>query len=310
MYISRHVLFEESSFPYSDMYSSYHKTTDSPLLTAWKTAYLDTSNESSGAAYQPFAVSEEDFPPLRQINPPQPEVSAPPTPLPSPNGDEDNDSSEHSSESSVASEEAVPAPPVHSMTTRGRSGIMKPNPCSALFTVKSAYPVPRSVKAALKDKGWTDAMKVEVGNMEVTETYELVPREEGQDPIDCGWVFKEKLNADGTPLKLRARLVARGNQQEEGVDFLETFSPVVRTATIRTILHVAVTKGWSIRQLDVQNVFLHGELKETVYMIQPPGFEDKSRPDYLCKLKKAIYGLRQAPRAWFDRFSSFLLQWL
>ena len=102
--------------------------------------------------------------------------------------------------------------------------------------------------------------------------------------------------------------MARGNEQEEGVDFLETFSLVVRTATIRTVLHVAVTKKWLIKQLDVKNAFLHGDLKESVYMVQPPGFEDQTRPDYVWKLKKAIYGLKQAPRAWFDKFSNFLLE--
>ena len=151
-------------------------------------------------------------------------------------------------------------------------------------------------------------MDIEMGNMEETETFELVPPEEGQNPVDCGWIYNSKLNADGTVLKLRARLVARGNQQEEGYDYIETFSPVVRTTTIRTVLHVAVTKGWSLKQLDVQNAFLHGDLKETVYMNQPPGYEDLSKPGYVCKLKKAIYGLKHAPRAWFDKFSDFLLE--
>ena len=128
------------------------------------------------------------------------------------------------------------------MTTRARSGIIKPNPKYALFTVKSSYPEPKSVKAALKDKGWTNAMTTEMDNMEETETFELVPPEDDQNPIGCGWTYKTKLNADGTVLKLRARLVARGNHQEEGVDYLETLSPVIRTATIRAILHVAVTK--------------------------------------------------------------------
>lgn len=92
------------------------------------------------------------------------------------------------------------------------------------------------------------------------------------------------------------------------IDFIETYSPVVRTATIRSVLHIATVKGWNIKQLDVESVFLHGDLKETVYMKQPPGFEDKERPDYVCKLRKAIYGLRQSPRAWFDNFSTFLLE--
>lgn len=109
--------------------------------------------------------------------------------------------------------------------------------------MKSEYSEPKSVKAALKDKTWTYAMHVEMNNMEETETFELVSPEQGQDPIDCGWIYKTKLNADGTLLKRRARLVARGNQQEEGIEFLETFSPVVHTATIRTVLHVAMTKA-------------------------------------------------------------------
>ena len=193
------------------------------------------------------------------------------------------------------------------MVTRARSGIVKPNPRYALFTVKDEFTEPRSLKEALKHPGWNKAMGVEMGNMEETETFELVPPEDGQNPIGCQWVHKIKRNADGTVMKLKSRLVAQGNEQEEGIDFIETFSPVVRSATIRTILHVAVTKKWSLRQLDVQNAFLHGDLKETVFMKQPPGFEDPEKKDYVCKHKKAIYGLRQAPRAWFDKFSNFLL---
>ena len=193
------------------------------------------------------------------------------------------------------------------MTTRARAGIIKPNPHYALFTVKSDHAEPKSLKVALRDPRWNGAMGTEVGNMHETGTWDLVPPHEDQKPLSCGWVHKVKYNADGTMNKFKSRLVARGNEQEEGTDFIETFSPVVRTATIRTILHVAVTKKWKIKQLDVQNVFLHGDLKETIYMKQPPGFEDPSKPDYVYKIKKAIYGLKQAPRAWFDKFSLFLL---
>lgn len=150
-------------------------------------------------------------------------------------------------------------------------------------------------------------MGVEVANMSETGTFELVPPEEDQNPLSCGWVHKVKRNADGSVLKLKSRLVARGNEQEEGLDYIETFSPVVRSATIRTVLHVAVTKKWSLKQLDVQNAFLHGDLKERVIMKQPPGFENPDKPDYVWRLKKAIYGLKQAPRTWFDKFSFFLL---
>ena len=100
--------------------------------------------------------------------------------------------------------------------------------------------------------------------------------------------------------------MANGKSQEEGIDFTETFSPVVKPASIRTVLHVALTNNWPINQYDVQNAFLHGNLEETVYMFQPSGYVDKSKPDHVCRLNCSIYGLRQAPRAWNQRFVEFI----
>jgi hypothetical protein len=90
-------------------------------------------------------------------------------------------------------------------------------------------------------------------------------------------------------------LVAKGFKQRYGIDYEDTFSPVIKATTIRIMLSISVSKGWSLQQLDVQNVFLHGVLEEEVYMRQPPGYEDKCNSDYVCKLDKAIYGLKQAP---------------
>ena len=102
--------------------------------------------------------------------------------------------------------------------------------------------------------------------------------------------------------------MAKGFKQRYGIDYEDTFSPVVKAATIRVVLSIAVSRGWFLRQLDVQNAFLHGVLEEEVYMRQPPRYEDKSCPNYVCKLDKALYGLKQAPRAWFARLSKKLCE--
>ena len=126
--------------------------------------------------------------------------------------------------------------------------------------------------------------------------WELVPPTPGQNLVGCKFVFRKKRNPDGTINRYKARLVAKGFHQRPGIDYSQTFSPVVKPATIRLLLTIAVMHGWPLRQLDINNAFLHGNLEETVFMHQPPGFEDPSQPQHICKLKKSIYGLKQAPR--------------
>ena len=120
-------------------------------------------------------------------------------------------------------------------------------------------------------------------------------------------MYKVKENADGSVNRFKARLVAKGFHQVHSFDFHETFSPVIKPVTIRIILTLALSYGWKLFQLDVNNAFLNRILEETIFMKQPPGFEvtDKS---LVCKLNKAIYGLKQDPRQWFDRLKSTLLQ--
>ncbi|GKA82350.1 ribonuclease H-like domain-containing protein [Tanacetum coccineum] len=138
------------------------------------------------------------------------------------------------------------------------------------------------------------------------KTWTLVPRPPDTNIVRCMWLFRHKYLADGTLSRYKARLVANGSTQLEGVDVDETFSPVVKPGTIRTVLSLAASRHWPIHQLDVKNAFLHGDLSETVYMHQPLGFRDSVHPDYVCLLQRSLYGLKQAPRAWFQRFASYI----
>lgn len=135
----------------------------------------------------------------------------------------------------------------------------------------------------------------------------IFPFSDNYNIVGCKWVYKIKRKADETIERHKAHLVVKGFHQQPGIDFEETFSPVVKSTTIRAVLSLVVSQGWSLRQLDVQNAFLHGHLNETIYMSQPPRFVDPAHPHHLCRLKRYIYGLKQAPRAWFHRLSSALV---
>jgi hypothetical protein len=135
-------------------------------------------------------------------------------------------------------------------------------------------------------------MDLEFSALLKNETWHLVPRKPEANIIDCKWVYKVKKKADGSIDRYKTRLVTKGFKQRYGIDYKDTFSPVVKAATVKIILSIAVSNGWSMRQLDVQNTFLHGVLKEEVYMRQPPGYENRENPDFVCQLDKTIYGLK------------------
>lgn len=163
-----------------------------------------------------------------------------------------------------------------------------------------------NLQEAVSNRNWKVAMDKEFTALMYNKTWHLVPPVQEKNMIDCKWVYKIKRKSDGSIDRYKARLVAKGFKQRYGIDYEDTFSPVVKAATVRLILSITVSNGWSLRQLDVQNAFLHGYLEEEVYMRQPPGYEDKVQPHYLCKLDKALYGLKQAPRAWYSRLSKKL----
>jgi hypothetical protein len=138
------------------------------------------------------------------------------------------------------------------------------------------------------------------------DTWSLVPRPAGVNLVTGKWIFRHKLHPDGTLARYKARWVVRGFTQQPGVDYGETFSPVVKPAMVRVVLSIATANSWPIHQMDVKNAFLHGQLAEIVYCQQPSGFVDTTHPTHVCRLNKSLYGLKQAPRTWFVRFTSYL----
>jgi len=137
-------------------------------------------------------------------------------------------------------------------------------------------------------------------------TWDLVPLPPNRQAIGCKWIFRVKENVNGSINRFKARLVAKRFHQVHDFDFHEIFSPVIKPVTIRIILTLALSHGWKLFQLDVNNAFLNGSLEETVFMTQPLSFEVANK-SLVCKLNKAIYGLKQAPRQWFDKLKSTLL---
>jgi len=143
--------------------------------------------------------------------------------------------------------------------------------------------------------------------LDANATWELVALPEDKKAIGCKWVYKVKHNVDGSMSRYKARLVAKGYAQTYDIDYEEIYSPVAKMTTVRAIIIIVTTKGWSLHQMDVKNVFLHGDLQEEVYMEQPLGYVDQTHPNLVCKLKKALYGLKQALRAWSEKIGEYLV---
>jgi histone deacetylase 1/2 len=193
--------------------------------------------------------------------------------------------------------------------TRSQTGIFKPKiytDATVRYANYTSTGEPSNIDEALGDPKWKQAMQEEIDALHKNGTWHLVPYKRGMNVINCKWVWKIKRKADGSIDRHKGRLVAKGFKQRYGLDYEDTFSPVVKIATIRLVLSVAISRGWCLRQLDVQNTFLHDILEEEVCMRQPPGFEDERRSHYVCRLDKALYGLKQAPRAWYARLSTKL----
>lgn len=311
LYISRHVEFCENNFPFPLSPSpSAHQDESEPSWVPTVTP-LETDCMSLTAPPTPVVLPCSDPLPTNTTSVTMDQCAVPPTTITPTTTTAQNTSSSTTLASSELSTSSPNSEPVnnHQMVTRAKNQIIKTNPkymYSAHLVLASLDP--HTISQALSNPLWRDSVSAEFNSFICTDTFELVPPSTEQNVVGCRWLFQTKFLPDGTVDKHKSRLVAKGYTQRPGIDFHETFSPVVKAPTICIIISVATTWDWPLRQLDINNAFLQGTLDEDVYMQQPLGFVDKDRPNFVCKLKKPIYGLKQAPRSWYNELKRFLLQ--
>ncbi|KAK9074377.1 hypothetical protein SSX86_006975 [Deinandra increscens subsp. villosa] len=340
MYHSQHVSFIETEFPSKGLLTS-----PSPLPSS--DTFLNSTPTTTPTPPDPPFVSQPSAPlptPSATLNGPGPGPHEPTSPLPTPSPSPPHTPSSpsstpppstdpiqsHHSDSNPNSPPAQPVPlfpsppsaPQPSFMASSSGSVPTPPPKRTRKTNPkyfnpnfvnntTVHPIPPSLEPsthtqALKDPLWRKAMDDEYNALLRNHTWELVAPTTRQ-PIGCKWIFRIKRHPDGSIEKYKARLVAKGFLQEYGKDYFDTFSPVTKPVKIRTVLAIALSKGWSSRQLDVNNAFLQGQLEEEVYMTQPPGYAHPQYPHHVCRLRRSLYGLKQAPRAWYLALTQFLL---
>ncbi|GAA0164926.1 transmembrane signal receptor [Lithospermum erythrorhizon] len=167
---------------------------------------------------------------------------------------------------------------------------------------------PCSFKQAKESQDWVQAMNNELEALENNETWEVVDLPEGHKPIGCRWAYKIKCKQDGSIDKYKARLLAKGYNQIEDVNYFDSFTPVVKVVIVRILLAIVAAQQWNLHQMDINNAFLHGYLDEDIYMVPPEGYQ-KASLRKVCKLKRSLYGLKQASRQCNLEFTSRLLQY-
>nr|GEV60494.1 hypothetical protein [Tanacetum cinerariifolium] len=169
-----------------------------------------------------------------------------------------------------------------------------------------AVPQPTSYKQAIQHKGWVKAMEAELAALERNETWTVTELPPGHKPITFKWVYKIEYKPTNVVDRLKARLVVKGFNQKEGLDYTPTFYPVAKLATVRVLIALATAKQWPLRQLDINNAFLHGNINEEIYMVPPEGYT-KASGGQVCKLSKSLYGLKHASRQWNHELKKFLV---
>ncbi|GJU63483.1 retrovirus-related pol polyprotein from transposon TNT 1-94 [Tanacetum coccineum] len=176
-----------------------------------------------------------------------------------------------------------------------------------MFALTVSQTKPKNIKEAMADSAWIEAIQEELYQFDRLDVWELVDRPLCKNVINMKWLWKNKRDEENTVIRNKARLAAKGCNQQEGIDFKESFAPVARLEAVRFFVAYFAHKSFPIYQMDVKTTFLNGPLKEEVYVNQPDGFLDPHHPDKVYHLKKALYGLKQAPRAWYDDLSNFLV---
>lgn len=316
-YIARHVVFDENQFPLklNPYFLTHRHASHSSSINSYTPAIPTLSSLPNIPCFNRFTPLQNDFASIPEsqslaetlLNQVQDPPAANPAititvseqaasdPIPSITG---------------VQEQAHQAPSYtvissHHIITRGKAGISKPKAYLAKVVTDLSMTEPKSMKSALASPHWKQAMQQEYDALIRTNTWTLTSLPSNREPIGCKWVFRIKRNADGTIKKYKARLVAKGFHQQHGFDFFETFSPVVKPTTVRVVITMALTNNWPIRQIGINNAFLNGDLSEEVFTVQPQGFV-QGDGNLVCRLNKALYGHKQAPRAWFHKLHTFL----
>ena len=291
MYVSRHVKFVDDVFPFP-AFSPTSTPASLSDVDEWCTVVLPIVE-----------------PPIVQPNvePQSPILSSPILPS---NSLQSSPTTPTTSMTSSPTPLPPPPPPARTIVTRLQNNFVKPNPKFANLTTTRVQSLePQNTTQALKDPQWRRAMTEEYDALVHNVTWELVPSHPSQNVVGNKWVYRIKYKPTGEIERYKARLVAKGFHQRPGIDYSKTFSLVIKPTTVRLMLSLAVTNGWNIRQLDINSAFLQGHLNEDVFMAQPLEFLDKDNPTHVCKLHKAIYGLKQALRTWYQELRTYLLSY-